>query len=292
VLGVGNGQVLSVSFTPSDTTDYTPATATAAIDVARATPAIDWSNPAAISYGTPLGGTQLDASASYLVGGTTVNVPGTFAYTPAAGTVLNGGINQALSVTFTPTDLSDFTTASGTAFINVTRARPSVTWHDPASVTYGTALSNPQLDATAGVPGTFVYTAPVGTVLSAGNNQTLSVTFTPTDTTDYTSTTATVTISVTRAGPTLTWNNPAAIIYGTALSTAQLDADAAYVVNGSTVTVPGVFVYQPACGDYPPGRQQTDPQRHVHAHGHDRLHRGHRRCLHQCEQGDSAGRLE
>ena len=47
------------------------------------------------------------------------------------------------------------------------------------------ALSSAQLDATASVAGTFTYTPAAGTVLDAGNGQTLSVTFTPTDTVDY-----------------------------------------------------------------------------------------------------------
>ncbi|MGA3328698.1 MAG: Ig-like domain-containing protein, partial [Terriglobia bacterium] len=46
--------------------------------VNKATPTITWSNPSAITYGTALGGTQLNASA---------NVQGSFAYTPASGTV-------------------------------------------------------------------------------------------------------------------------------------------------------------------------------------------------------------
>jgi hypothetical protein len=45
-------------------------------------------------------------------------------------------------------------------------------------------LSATQLDATASVAGTFVYSPAPGIALDAGNNQTLSVTFTPTDTTD------------------------------------------------------------------------------------------------------------
>ena len=45
--------------------------------------------------------------------------PGTFAYTPAAGTVLDAGNGQTLSVTFTPTDTTDYTTATATATINV-----------------------------------------------------------------------------------------------------------------------------------------------------------------------------
>ena len=49
-------------------------------------------------------------------------MPGTFAYTPAAGTVLDAG-SQTLSVTFTPTDTTDYTTATATATINVTQRR-------------------------------------------------------------------------------------------------------------------------------------------------------------------------
>ncbi|MGB6192817.1 MAG: Ig-like domain repeat protein [Terracidiphilus sp.] len=66
-----------------------------------------------------------------------------------------------------------------------------VTWATPSPITYGTALSATQLDATAnGIPGTFVYTPASGKVLAAGT-QSLSVKFTPTDTTDYTTVTST-----------------------------------------------------------------------------------------------------
>src|ERR1035441_2082940 len=59
-----------------------------------------------------------------------------------------------------------------------------------------------QLDATASVPGSFVYTPAAGTVLSVGAH-TLSVTFTPTDTTDYTPATAAVSLTVIPATPAL-----------------------------------------------------------------------------------------
>ena len=52
-----------------------------------------------------------------------------------------------------------------------------------------------QLDATASVPGTFVYTPPAGTVLCAGT-QTLSVTFTPADVRGYEKATVSVPITV------------------------------------------------------------------------------------------------
>ena len=55
-----------------------------------------------IVYGTALSGAQLNAIAS---------VPGTFLYTPAAGFVPAIG-TQTIQVAFTPTDSTDYTTAS------------------------------------------------------------------------------------------------------------------------------------------------------------------------------------
>src|SRR5581483_12013702 len=49
------------------------------------TPTITWNNPADIVRGTPLDSTQLNATAA--VAGNPV--PGTFAYNPPAGTILN-----------------------------------------------------------------------------------------------------------------------------------------------------------------------------------------------------------
>ena len=229
------------------------------------TPIITWNNPADIIYGTALSGTQLNATAS---------VPGTFAYNPQSGTLLNVGQNQQLNTTFTPTDSADYSRASASAFINVTTATPIITWSNPANITYGTPLSSTQLDATSSVPGSFVYTPATGTVLAAGLGQTLSTAFTPTDITNYTTTSASVLINVTPGTPitigsildvgthiltatftptdtitytpTLTWTpNPlASIVYGTPLSITQLDATATY--NGQTV--PGNFVYTDPIG--------------------------------------------
>jgi hypothetical protein len=78
------------------------------------------------------------------------------------------------------------------------RSTPVITWAAPAAITYGAALSSAQLDATANVSGAFAYTPAAGTVPDPGTH-TLSVTFTPTDTTDYTTATATQTLTVNRA---------------------------------------------------------------------------------------------
>jgi hypothetical protein len=73
---------------------------------------------------------------------------------------------------------------------------------DPSSIAYGTSLSSAQIDATASMPGTFTYSPPAGTILTAGVH-TLTVTFTPADSIDYTTATATTTITVAKAVPTV-----------------------------------------------------------------------------------------
>ena len=424
VLKAGNNQTLSVTFTPTNTTEYASTTATTLINVSQATPTITWAAPASIVSGTALSSTQLDATSSWTVAGVNGSVAGTFVYTPSAGTVLAVGNNQTLSVTFTPTDTTDFASATATVTINVTapittttsvtfdkldtttqgnwintygnqgyevisggnsyvnlpagvtvtpagetsytyttppntttpalevpggasriasvwysatsftvdvdvtngqsynlelyvldyngsngrsekvqlsdavtgtvlntesvssfsggdyldytisgnvlvtitrtaganavlnglffdptsKSTPTITWANPANIVYGTALSGTQLDATASVPGTFTYTPALGTVLKAGNNQTLSVTFTPTNTAQYASTTATTLINVSQATPTITWAAPASIVSGTALSSTQLDATSSWAVAGVNGSVAGTFIYTPAAG--------------------------------------------
>jgi hypothetical protein len=235
MLAVG-AHPLSVIFTPTDTTDYTTATATVQLTVNKSNNSITWPTPAPITYGTPLSATQLNASSG--------GVTGTFLYAPPAGTVLPAGV-QTLSVTFTPTDLTDYTTATATVQLTVKRATSTITWPTPAPIAYGIPLSATQLDASSGgVAGTFVYTPAAGTVLAAGV-QTLSVTFTPTDATDYTTTTATVQLTVNKAAPTITWPTPAPINYGTPLSATQLDASTSGVAGGGLA---GTLVYTPAAG--------------------------------------------
>jgi len=242
VLAAGT-HTLGVTFTPTDTTDFAVATGSVNITVGQSTPTITWATPAAISYGTALSGTQLNATATF--NGTAV--AGTFSYNPTAGTILTAGLHT-LGVTFTPTDGADFTTATGSVNITVGQSTPIITWATPAAISYGTALSATQLNATAAfngtaVAGTFSYNPVSGTVLTAGTH-TLGVTFTPTDTTDFTVATGSVSITVGQSTPTITWATPAAISYGTALSATQLNATATF--NGTAVA--GTFSYNPAAG--------------------------------------------
>ena len=121
-------------------------------------------------------------------------------------------------------------------FPPTTKTTPTITWPTPSPITYGTALSSTQLNATASVAGTFTYAPSSGTVLNAGT-QTLTANFTPTDTAKYNTASATVSLTVNKATPTITWSAPDPITQGTALSATQLDA---------TASVPGTFAYTPA----------------------------------------------
>ncbi len=72
---------------------------------------------------------------------------------------------------------------TSSATVTVTQGTSTITWPTPANIVYGTALNAAQLDASANAAGTFTYSVAAGTVLNAGNQQALNVTFTPTDAT-------------------------------------------------------------------------------------------------------------
>ncbi|MGA2120135.1 MAG: VCBS repeat-containing protein [Bryobacteraceae bacterium] len=105
--GTGNCQLTANWAADSN---YSAASATQLTVAIKVVPAVNWSNPAAIVYGTALSTAQLNATAS---------AQGTFVYNPPAGTVLSPGSSQTLSVAFTPTAILGYTTASATVYINV-----------------------------------------------------------------------------------------------------------------------------------------------------------------------------
>ncbi len=175
--------------------DYAAPAVSGTLTISQGTPSITWSSPADISYGTALGSAQLDARSS---------VSGTFLYTPAAGTLLNAGASQTLSVLFTPDDAVDERAVAFTTTINVQKAAPTIQWANPADIVYGTAIGSAQLDATANVPGTFAYSIAPGTILDAGAGQVLTATFTPQDSVDASAVTVTTKINVDPAPLTIT----------------------------------------------------------------------------------------
>jgi len=228
ILALGT-HTLSLTFTPADTANYATARESVVVTVAKVKPVIEWPAPDPITYGTALSATQLNAIAS---------IPGTFDYSPAAGEVLSAG-THTVTVTFNPADNTKYATVQATVSVIVAKAKPTIAWPTPDPITYGTVLSDMHLNATASVPGTFDYTPGSGAMLAAGEHIP-SVVFTATDTSNYSSANAAVSLTVRRATPTIAWLTPNPIGCGTALSATQLNA---------TATVPGVFEYAPAAGE-------------------------------------------
>jgi len=149
LLGAGT-QTLNVDFTPTDTNDFTTKTGTANISVGKFTPILTWNTPAPIVIGTPLSGTQLNAS----VTGVGPSLLGGYTYMPPAATLLAAGPNQPLSVLFTPMDLTDYTTATGNTTITVIPL--VITLVAPNSATLGATSAPITLTGTGFLPNSIV----------------------------------------------------------------------------------------------------------------------------------------
>lgn len=253
---------LSVTFMPTDATDYATVTDTVSITVVKTSPTLHWATPSAITTSTSLSSTQLDATATGLNG---ASLTGSFVYSPASGTLPFG--TQTLSVTFTPTDSADYTPATTTVTIQVGDSTPVTTlsasssspvYGQPLTLTAGVsnghgtaAISSGTVTFTSGgtalgSPVAVIYGVATlsGVSLSAGTHA-LGATYSGTTTGENPGNPATLSLTVAKATPTLTWATPAAISSTTALSAEQLDAAAAGT-NGASL--PGAFVYTPASG--------------------------------------------
>ncbi|MCB1069861.1 MAG: hypothetical protein H7A43_05540 [Verrucomicrobia bacterium] len=94
---------------------------TASVTVDRTEPIILWTNPAPISYGTPLGATQLNAEAE---------TGGYYEYIPEAGVILNAG-TYPLTAQFVPNDTGNWVTIYVGATLVVERASQTIDFPNP-----------------------------------------------------------------------------------------------------------------------------------------------------------------
>lgn len=188
--------------------DFSVAKATATITLSGLTQTFNGSPKEAIATTSPAG----LGTVSFTYNGLLTPVP------------INAG-SYAVSATLSN---ANYSAPAATGTLTINKATPTITWNNPADIAGGTALGATQLNATASTAGTFTYTPAAGTVLSVGNNQTLSVSFTPTDGNNYNGASATAHINVigcpvaasstftgttpigTGTSSTLSWNVPSA----------------------------------------------------------------------------------
>ena len=182
-------------------------------------PGLAWTTPTAITYGTSLSGTQLNATAT---------AAGTFAYTPAAGTFLNAGNNQTLSVTFTPSDPSTYTSKTLTVPITVNPAPLTVSANNAArpygqpnpafSASYNGFLLGDTIAVLSGLPS---LTTTATTSSTIGNNYTILAAIGNLQAANYAFSFVNGTLTITQATPPITWGTNGilpAISYGTSLA--------------------------------------------------------------------------
>ena len=215
----------------------------------------------------PLNISQITTAANFSLGGpdtTCSSISQTLA--PAASCVLgiefNPTVSGSLSGSVALTDnalnasaASQTVSLQGVGNVQVT---PTLGWATPVAITYGTALSAMQLNATSGgIAGTFVYTPTAGQVLAAGS-QKLSVTFTPTDTTDYSSATTTVPLTVALEPLTVAANN-SSVVFGAPIPTLTGTLTGLVAGDGITASYTTTAIQGSAIGTYPVTATLSDP---------------------------------
>jgi len=195
-----NGAQFRAVFTNTTSTGPNTATTNAAIltvNPRTVTPVITVENRA---YDGTVSATILSLDIENRISGDEVSLTG------GTATFDNKDVGDNKAVTITGLSLSGddegnyrLPTGDITTTANITKATPVITWADPVDIVYGTELSGTQLNATADVLGTFVYDPIAGTILDAGDDQTLGVTFTPEDTGNYNNASGTATLNVAKA---------------------------------------------------------------------------------------------
>ena len=179
------------------------------------------------------GGTTatLDTSTAALVGvisGDDVTLDATAA--AGAFTDPNAGTGKTVLVsglTISGADAGNYTLTQPTLTANILKADPVVTtWPVASAITYGQTLADSTLSGGVATPdGSFAFTTP-GTAPTPGRPA--SVTYTPTDTVDYTTASTTVSVTVNQAHPMMTTSPTAtAITYGQTLASSTLSGGAA-----------------------------------------------------------------
>ncbi len=234
--------------------NYTIITNNGTLTITKVTPGINWTQPPAIGYGTPLDTNQLNAQAlgsaprPGLVPRTIPQqppsiIPGNYVYTPPAGTVLGAGTNT-LTVVFLPTDAVDYNSATNTTQVvvlpgslTITAANVARVFNTPNPAFTGTISGLTNSD---NITATYASSALAGTAPGVYSNSIIPTLVDPRHlATNYVVTLNDGTLTILKISPVINWSSSPAITYGAALATNQLDA---------TTTVAGSFAYTPSVG--------------------------------------------
>jgi len=234
----GSQIILSTVFTPSDTTDYTAATASVPLTVNLGTPTLSFSAIPAQTYGA--GPFSVSAS-SPSTGAITYGVVSGPATISGSTVTITGPGTVVLKASQTAT--AYYTAANTSISFAVTSAAPVLSFSNIPDITYGIAPF--AVSASSVSSGVITYSVVSGPATISGSTVTITGTGTvvlsafQASTAYFASANASVTFTVNKATPLITWATPAPITSGSTLSGTQLNASS---------QVPGSFSYSPALG--------------------------------------------
>ena len=196
-------------FKPADSKHYEELTGTAAITVARATPAVV-TVPAVAErvYNPAVALADSDMTGGSVTGADGNELAGTWSFT---GTIIIPTVNnKGYQAVFTPDDTNNYSTVTRTITVKVTKATPVIAEKPTAgALTYGQELSDSTLtggkaayqtaDGTE-ITGTFAWKNSSSTPTAADSKKTeYDVTFTPSDKDNYNAVDTKLTITVNKA---------------------------------------------------------------------------------------------
>ncbi len=225
--GTGSTNYLASETKPTSAGTYT-VTATAATDInytavsssatafsiSKATPVVTVT-PGTYTYtGSAQGPGATETTEGSSTGALTFSYLGTGSttYTASATKPTTAG---TYNVTATAATDANYTAASSSAMaFSIDKATPSITsWPTALTITYGRTLADSSLTGGVSSPaGNFTFTTPT-TAPNAGTNS-QNVTFTPTDTADYSTVSGAVNVTVNKADPTIVFNSLSVTVGG------------------------------------------------------------------------------
>jgi len=242
---------IEAAFIPSGGGSVGVSAGTLAVSINKATPIIVWP-PATITYGTTVMA-ALNAT-------TTTSVSGSFTYSlngaPLSGNEIENAGSYTLNAVFTPTDTTDYNTATASTSLQVNPAAPSVTFTGaPTSAAYQSTFTVTATTNASSVPSiTGTGACTVGAVSGMAASATATVTMTSGTGTcsltaswgadsNYSATTATQSTTASKSAPAVTFTGaPTSAAYQSTFTvTATTNASSVPSITGTgTCTVGAV----------------------------------------------------
>ena len=239
-------------FKPADSKHYEELTGTAAITVARATPAVV-TVPAVAErvYNPAVALADSDITGGSVTGADGNELAGTWSFT--GKNIIPTVNNKGYQAVFTPDDANNYNTVTRTITVKVTKATPAVvTVPAVAERVYNPAVALADSDMTGGsvtgadgneLAGTWSFTGK--NIIPTVNNKGYQAVFTPDDANNYSTVTRTITVKVTKATLVIAEKPTAgALTYGQKLSDSTLTGGKAAYQTADGTEITGAFAWK------------------------------------------------